>query len=179
MGRYNDLIRRGLYQYDKEALFELGEMYRDGDGVKQNLEEAGKWFTKAKQLGHPKAEEAITALHAPEPETKPETETDSESVQKEQPLLFVEDEQDEEKELLTTKEDQSTNRPYCPRGHGQVRSWSGGMRCWTCGWTPGGGTTPQTIEKPKEEEPKSYSMGGCCGFIIVALILWNACEEFL
>ena len=70
MGRYEDLIRRGLYQYDKEALFELGEMYRDGVGVKQDLEEAERWFSKAKQLGHLRAERAIAALQTalPEPE---------------------------------------------------------------------------------------------------------------
>lgn len=166
MGRYEDLIRRGLYQYDKEALFELGEMYRDGVGVKQDLEEAERWFSKAKQLGHLKAERAIAALQTALPEPEPE----------DQPFLFVED---EAKEPPVTKEVQSGENPFCPQGHGQVRSWSGGMRCWTCGWTPAEGAIPIRVEKPKEEEPKSYSMGGCCGVIVGLIFLLKACEEFL
>lgn len=166
MGRYEDLIRRGLYQYDKEALFELGEMYRDGVGVKQDLEEAERWFSKAKQLGHLKAERAIAALQTALPEPEP----------KDQPFLFVED---ESKESPATKEEQSGEHPYCPRGHGQVRSWSGGMRCWTCGWTPEEGAIHIRVEKPEEEEAKSYSMGGCCGVIVGLFFLLKACEEFL
>lgn len=32
---------------DAQAQFELGEMYHDGDGVKQNYKEAMKWYLKA------------------------------------------------------------------------------------------------------------------------------------
>ena len=37
---------------DTEAMCKLGEMYRDGDGVEANLEEARSWYGKAGEAGH-------------------------------------------------------------------------------------------------------------------------------
>ncbi len=41
---------------DPEAMFELGAMYHDGDGVAKDLSQAAAWFTKAAQAGVHRAE---------------------------------------------------------------------------------------------------------------------------
>ena len=37
---------------DADAQFELAGLYAEGDGVKQNLTEAVKWYRKAAEQGH-------------------------------------------------------------------------------------------------------------------------------
>ena len=41
---------------DKIAQYDLGVMYRDGDGVPQDYKEAVKWYTKAAEQGLAKAQ---------------------------------------------------------------------------------------------------------------------------
>ena len=48
------------------AMYELGTRYRDGDGVKKNLEEALRWFKKADDGGHIKARGEVHKLMARE-----------------------------------------------------------------------------------------------------------------
>jgi len=63
MSRYAELVQRGVYGLDKEALFELGVMFRDGTGVEKNDKEAETWFGMARRMGHPAARQEILGLH--------------------------------------------------------------------------------------------------------------------
>lgn len=47
---------------DPEAQYNLGVMYENGNGVKQNYEEAIKWYRKAADQGLAKAIEALNAI---------------------------------------------------------------------------------------------------------------------
>ena len=196
MGRFEDLIRRGMYQLDPEALFELGEMYRDGDGVERDLAEAEKWFGKARHLGHAKAEGAIAALAAAEQDPEllehlratllamiaahyslePELKSEPELVV--WPVIV----RDEPPVLKRKKKVSPKEHPYCPHGHGQVRSWQGELRCWTCGWMPSGGTAPaspggvEAASQKKDDDSSGKNLG--CVLLIIAIILWRACEEY-
>ncbi len=42
----------GTYHRHAEAQYYLGMMYRDGDGVEQNLDTAIAWWKKASRNGH-------------------------------------------------------------------------------------------------------------------------------
>ena len=172
--RYEELLTRGLYQFDKEALFELGVMCRDGDGVKQDATTAEEWFVKAKMLGHPEAARALGVLRGEvlveevDPIIKEEeqaiVEEGSPGVEEEVAPIMVEDEppviEDEspiidkdkppviegEPPVLKRKKVTPVIHPYCPHGHGQMRAWEGRMRCWTCGHVSDG---PVVDERPR------------------------------
>ena len=55
---YQDAADKG----DPSALFRLGELFRDGDGVEKNLEKARDYFSKAAEAGSPSASEALKRL---------------------------------------------------------------------------------------------------------------------
>ena len=44
---------------DPEAMYQLAELYYNGDGVTESPKEAVKWYEKAAKKGHPKAIEAM------------------------------------------------------------------------------------------------------------------------
>lgn len=50
---------------DADASYNLGEMYRDGDGVPSSKSKAIKWFEVAKKNGHTEAQAAIDAIKKP------------------------------------------------------------------------------------------------------------------
>jgi TPR repeat protein len=45
------LFDEAAYKNSAEAQYLIGKMYRDGDGVEQNLENALRWWKKARQNG--------------------------------------------------------------------------------------------------------------------------------
>ena len=47
---------------DGHAEYNLGICYENGNGVKRNVPEAVKWFTKAAEKGHPRAAENARRL---------------------------------------------------------------------------------------------------------------------
>lgn len=47
---------------DAKACYNLGLMYHDGDGVKQNMDEAVKWYTKAADLNFAEAQYMLASL---------------------------------------------------------------------------------------------------------------------
>lgn len=51
-------------QGDAEAQFQLGNKYRKGEGVRQDYEEAAKWFRKAADQGHAKAQNNLGVRYA-------------------------------------------------------------------------------------------------------------------
>jgi len=55
-------VRQAANQGDREAQNTLGLMYSKGEGVKQNLRLAKKWFKKAAALGHVQAQSNLEAL---------------------------------------------------------------------------------------------------------------------
>jgi len=55
-------VRQAAKQGDREAQNTLGLMYSKGEGVKQNLRLAKKWFKKAATLGHVQAQSNLEAL---------------------------------------------------------------------------------------------------------------------
>ena len=172
--RYEELLTRGLYQFDKEALFELGVMCRDGVGVKQDTRGAEEWFVKAKMLGHPEAARALAVLRGETAveEADPIIGNEEPPVIEEEPPVIEE----EPPVLKRKKKAAPTEHPYCPHGHGQLRSWQGGMRCWTCGFVPGGTVTTRgshvTIKKP---DTKEISSGCLIGLIIAGIVVIRSC----
>jgi TPR repeat protein len=48
---------------DSYGLFRMGEHYRDGDGVPQDLSKAREYFTKAVNAGSPSAADALSKLN--------------------------------------------------------------------------------------------------------------------
>lgn len=62
---YNDALyyyRRAAEQGDTQAQYNLGHMYGNGEGVKQDYAEAVKWYRKAAQQGYTDAQEALKRL---------------------------------------------------------------------------------------------------------------------
>ncbi len=51
-------------QGDPEAQFVLGTIYRDGQGVEQDLEETLKWWQTAAELGYVDAQFALGNIHS-------------------------------------------------------------------------------------------------------------------
>jgi TPR repeat protein len=49
-------------QNDAKACFNLGLMYHDGDGVKQDMDEAVKWYTKSADLNYKEAQYMLASL---------------------------------------------------------------------------------------------------------------------
>ena len=47
-----DILMRGAQQGRAGAQFCVGYMYATGDGVRENHQEAAKWFRKAAEQGH-------------------------------------------------------------------------------------------------------------------------------
>jgi len=56
-------IRKAAEQGDAEAQFQLGECYRLGTGVAQDIEEAAKWYRKAAEQGHAVAQHSLGVFH--------------------------------------------------------------------------------------------------------------------
>ena len=56
------LLRQAAENGQKEAQFNLGQMYLKGRGVKQDDRQAVKWFRKAADQGHPKAPYSLISL---------------------------------------------------------------------------------------------------------------------
>ncbi len=54
--------KKAAEQGNVDAQFKLGEYYRDGKGVVQDLEKAVEWFTKAAEQGHAKAKENLEKI---------------------------------------------------------------------------------------------------------------------
>ena len=54
--------RRSADQGDKYAMFRLGEMYRDGEGVPRDYASAHMWFNLAAESGYPYASTARDEL---------------------------------------------------------------------------------------------------------------------
>ena len=42
--------KKGAQLGSQEAMFQLGALYRDGEGVEQNYDKAAKWFDRAAQV---------------------------------------------------------------------------------------------------------------------------------
>ena len=59
--------RKAAEQGDAEAQFLLGECYRDGKGVPQDLTEAKRWFQTAANTGHQGAITALAQMQPPAP----------------------------------------------------------------------------------------------------------------
>ena len=57
-------LRKQAEQGDPEAQFVLGTMYRDGQGVEQDLEETLRWWEKAAELGYVDAQFALGNIHS-------------------------------------------------------------------------------------------------------------------
>ena len=57
-------VRTLAEQGNPEAQFVLGTLYRDGQGVEQNLEETLKWWTKAAELGNTDAQFALGNIYS-------------------------------------------------------------------------------------------------------------------
>ncbi len=106
--RYEELVTRGLYQFDKEALFELGEMCRDGVRVEKDLSAAEEWFEKARMLGHADAEKVLAELRGEppaeleEPDAIPEKPPEVKEVPEE---AVVEEILEEEPEIRLSEEE--------------------------------------------------------------------------
>ena len=49
-------------QNDAKACYNLGLMYHDGDGVKQDMDEAVKWYTKSADLNYKEAQYMLASL---------------------------------------------------------------------------------------------------------------------
>ncbi len=49
-------------QNDAKACYNLGLMYHDGDGVKQDMDEAVKWYTKSADLDYKEAQYMLASL---------------------------------------------------------------------------------------------------------------------
>ena len=63
--RMSDAFKWFQKSADKEypaAMYMLGRMYKDGEGVAANISEARKWLQKAADKGHVKAQELLKAL---------------------------------------------------------------------------------------------------------------------
>ena len=208
--RYEELVTRGLYQFDKEALFELGVMCRDGVGVKQDTRGAEEWFVKAKMLGHPEAARALAVLRGEvsveevdpiiKEEEQPIVEEGSPGVEEEVAPIIEEDEppviEDEhpiidkdeppvierEPPILKRKKEAPVAHPYCPHGHGQMRKWDGGMRCWTCGHVSYGSVVegrPRASgfkgKSAGKEDSQGLSTGCLVGLLVGGLIFVRSC----
>ena len=63
-GKDLDTLRKAAEAGDAEAQFKLGAMYRHGEGVEQDYEEAIVWFRKAAAQLHAKAQFNLGYLHA-------------------------------------------------------------------------------------------------------------------
>ena len=57
---------------DAEAQFELGILYKDGQGFEQNLSEAATWFRKAAEQGFAKAQNNLGVMYRKGQGGKPE-----------------------------------------------------------------------------------------------------------
>ena len=57
-------IRTLAEQGDPEAQFVLGNLYRDGQGVEQDLTETLKWWEKAAELGYVDAQFALGNIYS-------------------------------------------------------------------------------------------------------------------
>lgn len=55
-------IAAGSPNYLDEAMFAIGEIYEQGLGLKADREAAKKWYEKAAEKGHQKAQQKIQAL---------------------------------------------------------------------------------------------------------------------
>lgn len=60
-------VIRAAKQGESVAQFRLGEMYRDGNGVAEDLEEAVNWLNKAASQGHKDAQRSLSKLYAKGP----------------------------------------------------------------------------------------------------------------
>ena len=69
---------------DPEAQFKLGECYRDGIGIQQDLTEAKRLFQTAANSGHPEATNALAHLQPPAPPSSISSPVVSESPQTKQ-----------------------------------------------------------------------------------------------
>ena len=59
----SDELESGCVDPDiREATYQLGVMYENGEGVPTNINEAVKWYDKAVEYGHPGALERLNAL---------------------------------------------------------------------------------------------------------------------
>jgi len=59
------LLRMAATRGHRSALFFLGDVFRDGLGVPQNLTEAERLYLKASELGHAKATEKLFLMGSP------------------------------------------------------------------------------------------------------------------
>ena len=64
-------LRKAGEQGDAEAQYELGVMYREGQGVAKNEVEAAYWLRKAAGRGIAKAEDSLAAIEIHGPGTAP------------------------------------------------------------------------------------------------------------
>lgn len=58
------LYRRAARAGSAEAAYELGEAYRDGEGVSPDLDEAAEWFNKSAQMGSPRGQHLLGQAYA-------------------------------------------------------------------------------------------------------------------
>lgn len=59
----NDLLHKAAMQGVPQAMYHLGEMYVNGDGVKENYDEATVWFWLATSLGDKYSEKRLRAMN--------------------------------------------------------------------------------------------------------------------
>jgi hypothetical protein len=58
------LYRKAARAGSAEAAYELGEAYRDGEGVSPDLEEAADWFNKSARMGAPRGQYLLGQAYA-------------------------------------------------------------------------------------------------------------------
>ena len=57
-----EMTQKAARQGDVDAQFNLGNMYYNGEGVKQDITLAVQWFEKAAEQGHTQAQESLDKL---------------------------------------------------------------------------------------------------------------------
>ncbi|MDY7115668.1 sel1 repeat family protein [Halomonas sp. SSL-5] len=62
-GRGLALLERAARNGDANAMLVLGRAYRDGDGVGQDLDEATRWLTRAREAGSTAADEVMVGVN--------------------------------------------------------------------------------------------------------------------
>ena len=63
------ILREAARSGDTDAMMRLGYMYRDGDGVRENTEQARKWFKLAATHGDPAGSKEAADLPPPPKKT--------------------------------------------------------------------------------------------------------------
>lgn len=58
-----DVLRKKAVQGDTDAQVQLGNLYKEGQGVEQNYKEAMKWYQKAAEQGTSDAQHAIGGMY--------------------------------------------------------------------------------------------------------------------